>query len=303
MSNNARFDLKQMKAFMAVAESLHFKRAADSLFITQPALSRLIKGLEEELGAELLVRTTRQVALTESGRLFLQECRQALRHIDRAVYLARSAAAGDIGHISVAYNDFAINGVLPSILEQFKELHPDVTVELVYMPSQDQYKAIQDSLIDIGFLLGPLTIPGIETHRIALEKMVVILPARHPLAKHKHIKVEQLKEERFIFGAESGWSLFREQTFHLCHANGFSPNIIQEATTSIGIFGLVAANMGVSIYSECAFKIKREGVAIVPLNSKNATIETIAAWSQDYENPTARLFKKLLRELAPQGHL
>lgn len=297
MSINVRFDLKQMKAFVAVAEHLHFKRAADVLFITQPALSRLIKGLEEELGAQLFQRTTRQVALTEAGRLFLQECNQVFLHIERGVDLARSAAAGDIGHLTVAYNDFAINGALPAILERFKELHPEVTVELLYMPSHEQYKAINDLLIDVGFLLGPVSVPGIESLPVAEEKMVVIVPARHPLAGHKSIQVEQLKDERFIFGAQSGWSLFREQSFQLCQRFGFTPNIIQEATTSIGIFGLVAANMGVSIYSECAYKIQREGVIIVPLANDHPRVQTIAAWNEDYETPTARRFKALLRDV------
>lgn len=297
MSINIRFDLKQMKAFVAVAEHLHFKRAADVLCITQPALSRLIKGLEEDLGAELFLRTTRQVALTEAGRLFLRECNQVFRHIERGIDLARSAAAGDIGHLTVAYNDFAINGALPGILERFKELHPEVTVELLYMPSHEQYKAINDFLIDVGFLLGPLSVPGIDSLLVAEEKMVVILPARHPLAGCKSIRLEQLKDERFIFGAQSGWSLFREQSFQLCQRCGFTPNIIQEATTSIGIFGLVAANMGVSIYSECAYRIQREGVVIVPLENDHTSVQTIAAWSDEYQTPTAGRFKALLRDL------
>lgn len=286
-----------MKAFVAVAEHLHFKRAADALFITQPALSRLIKALEEALGAELFLRTTRQVALTEAGRLFLRECNQVFQHVQRGVELARSAAAGDIGHLTVAYNDFAINGALPAILERFKDLHPDVTVELLYMPSHEQCKAIGDVLIDIGFLLGPLSLPGIESMPVSEERMVAILPSRHALAGEKTIRIEQLRDERFIFGASSGWSAFREQSFLLCQRFGFTPNIIQEATTSIGIFGLVAANMGVSIYSECAYKIQREGVVIVPLENDHADVQTVAAWNAEYQTPTANRFKALLRDL------
>lgn len=297
MSINPRFDLKQMRAFVVVARHLHFKRAADVLCMTQPALSRLIKGLEEELGAELFLRTTRQVALTEAGRLFLRECDQAFRHIHRGVELARSAAAGDIGHLTVAYNDFAINGALPAILERFKESHPDVTVELIYMPSHEQCKAINDLLIDVGFLLGPVSSQGIESLQVAEERMVAILPSRHTLATEQTIRIEQLKDERFIFGAPSGWSLFREQSFLLCQRYGFTPNIVQEATTSIGIFGLVAANMGVSIYSECAYKIQREGIVIVPIKNEHASVQTIAAWNDEYQTPTAMRFRALLKDL------
>lgn len=302
MSINIRFDLKQMKAFVCVAQLLHFKRAADALFITQPALSRLIKALESELGAELFMRTTRHVALTEAGRLFLQECQQVFRHIERGIDLARSAAAGDIGHLTVAYNDFAINGALPGILERFKDLHPDVTVELLYMPSHEQYKAIRDCLIDVGFLLGPMTEPDIASLPVNQERMVAILPSRHPLAGQATLRIEQLRDERFIFGAPSGWSLFRDQAFQLCQRAGFSPNIHQEATTSIGILGLVAANMGVSLYSECAYRIQREGVVIVPLQDEHAQVQTIAAWNEQYQSPTAARFKALLGHRAAELH-
>ena len=300
MGNNVRFDLRQIKDFIAVAEALHFKKAAEALFITQPALSRLIKGLEEEVGAHLLARTTRQVNLTESGRLFLEECRQVFLHIDRGVYLARRAAAGDIGHITVAYNDFSINGVLPRILERFKECHPEVGIELVYMPSHEQHKALRDLLIDIGFLIGPLAVEGIETHRVVYERTTVILPVRHPLAHRSSIRAAELADEKFILGSESGWSEYRAYVLKVCLRAGFTPNVIQEATTSNGIFGLVAANMGISLYSDCVKKFQREDIAVVPLEGESTAIETVAAWSKSYESPSARLFKELLKsEMTP----
>ncbi len=118
------------------------------------------------------------------------------------------------------------------------------------------------------------------------------------MAGHASLRVEQLKDERFIFGAQSGWSLFREQSFQLCQRFGFTPNIIQEATTSVGIFGLVAANMGVSIYSECAYKIQREGVIIVPLANDHPRVQNHRSLERRItETPTARRFKALLRDV------
>lgn len=295
MSNNVRFDLRQMRAFVAVAESLHFKKAAEALYITQPALSRLIKGLESEVGAELFSRTTRHVTLTESGKLFLDECRNVFAHIERGLYLARRAAAGDIGRVSIAYNDFSINGVLPHILDLFKERHPDVATELIYMPSHTQHQAILDGQIDIGFLLGPLHKSGIETHSVALERSVAILPSRHPLAQRSWLNTEELAEEKFILGSESDWQSFREFVFKTCQRAGFTPKVIQEATTSNGIFGLVAANMGVSVYSECIKKFNHKDIAVVPLRGENTRIEMVAAWKSSYESPSARLFKELLK--------
>ncbi|WP_336274981.1 LysR family transcriptional regulator [Vreelandella indica] len=296
---NIRFDLRQMRAFLAVAQTLHFKQAAEILCITQPALSRMIKALEENVGAELFSRTTRQVELTMAGRLFQEECQTAILHLERAGHLARQAGSGDIGHLCIAYNDFSINGVLPSILELFKEQYPDISVDLAYMPSHLQHRALLDHEIDVGFLIGPLQADGIETFRAAMERIVVILPRRHPLATRQRLSIEELAQEKFILGTESGWSEFRLTVFNLCMRAGFTPHVVQEASTSNGIFGLVAANMGISLYSDCVTRFQREDIAIVPLDDDSITVETIAAWSRAYVTPSFRLFKQVLqRQLA-----
>jgi len=147
-----------------------------------------------------------------------------------------------------------------------------------------------------------MTEPDIASLPVNQERMVAILPSRHPLAGQATLRIEQLRDERFIFGAPSGWSLFRDQAFQLCQRAGFSPNIHQEATTSIGILGLVAANMGVSLYSECAYRIQREGVVIVPLQDEHAQVQTIAAWNEEYQSPTAARFKALLGHRAAELH-
>lgn len=296
MNNNIRFDLRHLRAFMAVADTLHFKRAAESLHMTQPALSRLIKGLEEGVGAALFERTTRQVALSRSGHLFLGECQEALRHLERGVQLAKRAVRGDIGRITIAYNDFSINGVLPEILETFKETYPDIAVDLIYMPSHHQHEALLDHQIDVGFMIGPVDLPGIETHRAAIENLAVILPRRHPLANRSRITLAELNKEKFILGTEEGWSTFRTYVFRLCMKAGFTPDIIQEASTSSGIFGLVAANMGISLYSDCISRFRREDIAIVPLENSEEQIETIAAWHSAYVTPSFQLFHNLLTQ-------
>lgn len=296
MNNNIRFELRHLRAFMAVADSLHFKRAAESLHMTQPALSRLIKALEEGVGASLFERTTRQVALSRSGQLFLDECQAALSHLERGVQLAERAAQGDIGHITIAYNDFSINGVLPQILDTFKEAYPDIAVELIYMPSHHQHEALLDHRIDISFMIGPVALPGIETHRAAIENLVVILPRRHPLAGRARLTLTELAEEKFILGTEEGWSTFRAHVFRLCLQAGFQPDIIQEASTSSGIFGLVAANMGVSLYSDCVSHFRREDITVVPLESPHERLETIAAWHSAYITPSCKLFCDLLSQ-------
>jgi DNA-binding transcriptional LysR family regulator len=297
---NFRFDLRHIKAFIAVTDSLHFKKAADSLFITQPALSRLIKGLEEAVGVELLARTTRQVALTEAGRLFLAECRDSLRVLERGVHLAQAASQGDIGHISIAYNDFSINGVLPDIIERFKEKFPTISIELTHMPSHEQHRALQDCSIDAGFMIGPLNMPGIETISCAVEDLLVVLPLRHRLAGRSSLSLKDLKDEKFILGADNSWKAFRNRFLKNCQQAGFSPNIVQEATTSTGIFGLVAANMGISVYTECVRKFTRKDIHLIPLEGIEHQVETIAAWNSAFISPSfAHFIRHLQGEALP----
>lgn len=123
---------------------------------------------------------------------------------------------------------------------------------------------------------------------------MVILPRRHPLADRPRLSMNDLEQERFILGTESGWQEFRQYIFNICLQAGYTPQVVQEASTSSGIFGLVAANMGISLYSECIKNFQREDIAIVPLDNEGFTVETIAAWSQSYINPSARIFLDLL---------
>jgi DNA-binding transcriptional LysR family regulator len=135
-----RIDVHHIRASLAVAEALQFSVAADRLHMTQPALSRIIKALEESVGAALLARTTRRVELTNAGRVFAEHCQLALTHIDQAITLARRAEAGNIGHLRIAYMDFAINGSLPGIVESFGKKFPSISIDLVHLPSTVQRK-------------------------------------------------------------------------------------------------------------------------------------------------------------------
>jgi DNA-binding transcriptional LysR family regulator len=245
-------ELHHLRYFVAVAEDLHFRRAAERLRIAQPALSRSIKWLEGELGATLLRRTTRNVALTDAGQIFLDEIRPALAQIERAQRLAQSAAAGETGRLSVAYMDFAINGPLPAILNTFRIAHPGVTIDLAHMWTERQREAITAGDIDIGFLIGPFAAPGIESMTVLDERFVVVLPESHPLAENRRIRLADLRAEPFILGASAFWGPYRRMVDELCLAAGFTPIVVQEAHNSDGIFGLVAAGMGVSIYVEGA---------------------------------------------------
>ena len=295
-----RIDVHHIRAFLAVAEALQFSVAADRLHMTQPALSRIIKALEESVGAALLARTTRRVELTNAGRVFAEHCQLALTHIDQAITLARRAEAGNIGHLRIAYMDFAINGSLPGIVESFGKKFPSISIDLVHMPSTVQKEAMLDSTIDVGFMIGPFYAPNIETRVFGRERMVALLPAAHPLAARKTLRLSDLAEERFVLGAPHSWEAFRHHFFSICHRAGFSPTIAQEASTSDGIIGLVAANTGVSIYPECIRNIQRSGLCIRPLADKDTAIDMVACWRADTRNPSVETFVSELKMSAPR---
>lgn len=285
-----RLELRHIKAFIIVAEELQFKSASDRLHMTQPALTRTIQSLEEIVGARLLDRTTRSVRLTEAGVAFLYECKQALSHTEKALSMASAVSEGNAGFIKIAYMDFAINGSLPDIIKRFIVGYSEIKIDLFHMPTSLQKNAILEDRIDIGFLIGPFDSPQIAQRYICDDELVVLLPVSHILTSVEEIDVWNLRDEKFIVGSRDSWEAFRTQLFSICHESGFTPKIIQEASTSDGIFGLVAANLGISIYSECVQNILRKGVIVRKLKGQKKPLKTYACWKKSNMNPALARF-------------
>jgi DNA-binding transcriptional LysR family regulator len=294
----ARFDLRQLRAFLAVAEHLHFGRAAQALFTSQSAVSRLVASLEDAVGTSLLERSTRRVRLTEAGKAFAAECRLAFGHLDLASHAARRAAEGREGRLRVGYMDFAINGSLPEILRAFREESPGVSVSLEYMPTMVQKEALLQGRIDAGFILGELRARSAENTVVERQRFVALLPEGHRLARRPAVSLEDLRAERFVMGSEDAFASFRPLVFELCHGAGYFPEIVQEASTSSGIFGLVAAGVGVSIYSDCARVIRRKGTVVKPLAGVASPIPIGAAWIHGREAPALERFVSTVRAWA-----
>lgn len=287
------FDLRQVRAFLTVANELHFGRAAGALFTTQPSLSRTIRQLEEAVGAPLFERTTRRVRLTAAGEAFAAECRLALGHLDLAAHAARNAAAGREGHLRVAYMDFAINGRLPAILQSFRADAPGVSVSLEYMPTAAQQMALLEGRIDIGFMIGPFRAQKASSVLVDQQDYVALLPEAHPLASRETLRLADLAGEPFVMGSNETFSAFRTLLFDLCHAARFFPNVVQEASNSGGIFGLVAAGAGVSVYAGCARNVCRTGVVVRPLADLTERIPIHAARLTDHPSAALRRFEDL----------
>jgi DNA-binding transcriptional LysR family regulator len=295
--NSMRFELRHVRCLLAVAEELHFGRAAARLHIAQPALSRTIRELEAEVGAKLLARTTRKVELTEAGRVFCAECGTALHHLENAALKARQAEAGIIGELRIAYMDFAINGRMPHFLEVFRQANPHIRLDIQYMSTNAQQIALVKQQIDIGFMIGEFAHASAFNYQFEEDRYVALIPMTHRLANRSSLSLADLAGEPFVLGNGQNWAAFRDRFFAVCSNKGFLPQIAQEASSSEGIFGLVAAGVGVSVYSSCVRNIQRRGLAIKPLDDVHQTLTTNVVWFENDDKPSIRQFGRFLRDV------
>lgn len=287
-------ELRHLRAFAVLASELHFGKAAESLRVAQPVLSRAMQQLEADVGVKLLDRTTRKVALTEAGKAFLTEIQLAQVHIDQAVVRARHVATGMRGELRIAYTDFAINGRLPEFLNLFAIRHPDIRLNLVFMPTTVQQMALLEQKIDIGFMVGNFEHESMESFEFDEDRYVALLPKHHALCRKPELSLRDLAGENFVMGNGENWTAFRNRLFSLCRARDFFPRIVQEASSSEGIFGLVVAGAGVTVYSSCVDNLHRKGLQVMPLCDVNTPIPVTAVWERRNRSPGFQTLKRFL---------
>ena len=292
-----RFDLRHVRCFVLLAEELHFGRAAQRAHMTQPGMSRLIRDLEQDVGVPLFARTTRTVVLTEAGKAFLAESREALARLERAVTSARRTAGGEVGVLRIGYMDFAINGRLPEFLNSFSRYRPEIRLELSFTPTLQQQEALLADRIDIGFMIGPFEEAGMASYAFDDNRYVALLPITHPLSNVRVLRLADLADQPFVLGSGQNWGAFRTAFFAVCHRAGFTPRIVQEASSSEGIFGLVAAGAGVSVYASCVRNLQRRGIVIRDLDDVADKLVTCAAWATPVRAPAVTVFTDYMRRV------
>ena len=225
-------ELRHLKYFVAVAEELHFSRAAERVGIAQPPFSQQIKGLEEEVGAPLLLRTKRRVELTAAGRAFLTEARKVLAQAGHALDMARRAARGEVGQLVVGFVSSAVYGKFASVFGLMRARHPDVALVLQDLTSEEQVEAMKAHRLDVGLVRPPVLMAEAFTLRvIGREPLVAALPETHPLAKRKRLELAALAGEPFLLVPRHLGPGFYDQIIGLCARAGFTPKLVQEART------------------------------------------------------------------------
>lgn len=290
-------EIRHLRAFIAVAEDLNFRRASERLHLAQPALSRTIRDMESLMGVKLFERSTRSVRLTPAGASFLIEAREMLEQLTAAIRNVQRFESGELGTLNVGFNDFAINDALPPIIMRFRSRYPDISVNLRSMSSPEMADAIRKRRLDIGFLTGAHLVGGLSHIVLRKERLVCLLPKGHRLASQNQIAIASLAAEPFVTGASSGWQSFLDVVNAYCMSAGFLPRVAQEASHSDSIVNLVAAGMGVSIYIDADWVKERRDVVMRPLAEKPPIVVSVAAWHPQLKSPILQNFVNVTREV------
>lgn len=292
--------MRHIRYFVAVAEELHFRRAAERLNISQPALSRAIRHIEAEVGVQLFERSNRHVALTHAGANFLRGCSTALTYMDGAIDQAQKATTGERGHLVIGYTDIAIAGRLPQILKSFSQRYPEVTLEPRHDYTLAQLGDLESGALDFGFLTGPALPEGLDSVVVQRDGFIVVLYGTHPLVRHREVPLAALAGEPFVLGTKSNWTHYHDHLYRLCREAGFEPEVVQTASNGEGIFGLIACEMGISVQATSIENCLRKGLETRPLKDCSETVPTLAAWNRATLSPVKQRFIDHLAEQAEE---
>ncbi len=290
-------ELRHLRYFVAVAEQLHFRGAAERLRIAQPALSHQIRALEDDLGVRLFDRSGRRVRLTMAGSAFLEGARSTLGQAERARRAAVRAHRGEVGRLSLGFVGSAAHEVLPRLVRAFREDRPDVELELRALYTPEQVRELEGGRIDVGLLRNPPTYDSLEVLPVARESLLAVLPADHHLASEERIPLAALADEDFVFPPRRLSPAIHDRVIGLCQQAGFSPRVVQESAeaeadsvTAQSLAGMVAAGLGVSLTVNIPENLNNPGVVCRPVYGPEASWDLVVAWRRNESSPVVRAF-------------
>ena len=293
-------ELRHFRCFVAVAEELHFGRAAQRLHLSQPPVSLAIKELETELGLQLFERTSRRILLTPHGEEVLRDARAILARTESLKQHAAMAALGTGGSLSLSFISLDAYTFLPEVLGTFTGKYPGVRLTLQESTTDRIISDVESGAIDVGSHLASPQLPPTLTYRPTNRyPLVLALPEKHPLAKLKRVPLEELAEERFMLFERPIGPIMFDTVVSVCVQHGFSPRLFH-ARQQQTIVSLVAGGIGVALVPSCVQVMKRDGVVYRPLRGETAHVESGVSWRTDDESFVLREFLSLLPRLRPQ---
>jgi DNA-binding transcriptional LysR family regulator len=289
-------ELFQMKCFIAVAEELHFGRAAVRLFMTQPPLSRQIQLLEEAVGVQLLERSSRSVRLTAAGTVFYQDAGKVLALAEKALVSARRTASGEAGRVVIGYTALAGYSLIPDLVNVLKTRFPDIDIVLREMVSSEQQAALASHSVDLAFMRPVMSKHPFGYALVVREPMLLALPASHPLASKPRIALKDMAQQPFIMYSPQEGKYFHERIAGLFAASGVCPHYVQHIAQTHTILALVKAGIGLAIVPASAKALRLENIVYRPLWRKDVFAELYLAWPLEHRNPALDAVRQIVVE-------
>ncbi|MGE0099730.1 MAG: LysR family transcriptional regulator [Hydrogenophaga sp.] len=306
VGNQLRIELRQWRQFVALAEELHFGRAALRLHMTQPPLTQAIAGLEQILGVRLFERTKRSVALSPAGMALLPEVRELLVRAHALPELARAAAAGELGRLRLAFVSTVGYELLPRWVRAFRQRWPQVALELTEATGDVQLDLMASGEADACFMLHSpgFALAGLSHMRIASEPLVVAIPESHPLAALEAPKLAALLGEPLVIFPRRILPSVHDAVFKLYHATGHVPQVAQEAIQMQTIVNLVSAGLGIAWVPQSVRQFQRTGVVYrspaLPRGRSLPACETSLVWRSDVVSPALGHLVEFAKSALPQ---
>jgi len=290
-------ELRHLRYFVAVGEEEHFGRAAERLHVVQPALTRQVRQLEEELGCALFERLKWGVRLTEAGKTFLEEARRLLSDLGRGVDRTRLVAQGKVGRVRVGFSETATHGgELPSILRHFRASWPDVRLELFPGTSISAGEQLRNREVDVAFVyIPPSNLRELGTHALSIERMVLALPQAHPLVKRKRVRLGDLRDEPFVWFPRTANTLVYDRILSACYTAGVTLKIVQDVNSDTTALSLVAGGIGLSFVIQSAERTKPNDVVLRDVGDLRVMAQLFAIWRKDNKAPALQKFVEMIR--------
>jgi DNA-binding transcriptional LysR family regulator len=296
-------ELRHLRYFVAVAETLSFTKGAEKLRIAQPSLTRQIKDLEEELGMRLLDRSKRHVRLTGEGEAFLTGARRLLNESAQIVESIQKLSRQTTVSISIAYVANSFHIVLPSSLAAFEKRFPTASINLVGMSCGDQFQALKDGKIDLGFvgLCGPVEEPGLRSRLVATHKGVGVLPRSNRLRKRGTVKLRDLEAMFFVVLSDAVYSGHRRWLTAVCQKAGFRPKILQTADDESMLLQAIRCELGMSILPESIKKFPHDSVVIRDVTPA-VLFPSYVVWKTDNPSESLKGYLEVITDLGKRTH-
>ncbi|WNW03007.1 LysR family transcriptional regulator [Tenacibaculum sp. HL-MS23] len=292
MSN--QIELRHIRYFLAVAEDLHFRKAAERLFISQPGLSRQIKQMEEDLEIQLFVRHNRKVALTEAGIYIKTELTQSLKNLNHIFENAKLLQDGKDGHLNFGYVGSAMQNIIPNLLVEFKKEYPNVQFGLKEMDNKKQIDSLLSNDIDVGFVRLDRVPRGLAIKPLLKESFCLVLPKNHPVNKNNFKGLYQLKNESFILFDASYSPSYFEKVMQIFDDSNFTPLVTHNTIHAASIYKLVENNFGLSIVPKSLQHGYDMKVKFIELKNIPQRTTLSVVWDKNNRNP---ILKSLLNKI------